>query len=107
LVDRPLTGAEAGAGPITCTLTPQIGALGLQLDLTVPALGPDEVLAIETDDPAIWVSPPVLRRDGAHLTALSDMIHAENDSFAFNRSTLRVTLIGNGQAIEMIGCAAG
>jgi DsbC/DsbD-like thiol-disulfide interchange protein len=104
LVDRPLTGAEAGAGPVTCALTP--GDHGLTITATIPLgdTGGTEVVVIETSDPQVWVSEADVTRQGQTLTAEADLIHSSGGGFALDRSGVRITVLGRDRAVDLQGC---
>lgn len=105
LLNQPLTAQEAGVGAVTCTLTPIDG--GMQIT-TVAALtsSPDaESIIIETADPFVWVSEPKVTRTPTQITATSDLIHANGDAFAVDRSGIRMTVLSRGRAVDIQGCS--
>lgn len=106
LVDRPLTGEEAGAQAI-CTVAPDVGGASLTVSLAMPSLGPDEVVVIESADPGLWVSETVARRDGGTLVATAEALARDGGPLAIDRSSLRITVLGEGKAVDVQGCEAG
>jgi len=106
LINRPLTAAEAGVTAATCTFAPSDQGMTISAQVTVPATGGQEAVAIETGDPAIWVSEPQVSRSGGSITASALMIHAEGASFALNRQDIRITVLGSDHAVDVRGCSA-
>ncbi|WP_224816196.1 protein-disulfide reductase DsbD domain-containing protein [Hasllibacter sp. MH4015] len=104
LSDRPLTAAEAGAGPVTCAVEPISDGLRVTVRAQVPDTGNDETMVVEHRDPMIWVSEAVGQRQGGWLIAVADVIPADHGPFALNRSDLRITVIGSRQAVELNSC---
>lgn len=104
LVDRPMTGAEAGVSGVTCQLSPTETGLHIVATITMPQAGLNEVVVIETNDPRVWVSEPVAVRAGGTLIAEAEMIHLEGGAFAVDRSALRFTVLGSAKAVDVMGC---
>lgn len=106
LVDRPLTGEEAGA-QASCALTPEGEGLELTVRLSLPVLGPNEAVVIESSDPGLWVSEAVSAREGGTLVATAETLARDGGPAAVDRSSLRITVLGEGQAVDIQGCQAG
>jgi DsbC/DsbD-like thiol-disulfide interchange protein len=104
LSDRPLTGTEAGAGDVRCSVEPISDGLRVTVTAEVPGTGADEALVLEHRDPQIWVSEASTRRDGGTITAVADVVPPDHGPFALDRSDLRVTVIGTRMAVELDGC---
>lgn len=107
LTDRPLTGAEAGAGQIICALSPISDGLRVEARIPLPSLGHAEAVVFELPDPSIWISEAEARRDGGMLHAEADIVPAAAGPFALDRSDLRITVLAQGRAVEMTGCRGG
>lgn len=104
LSDRPLTAAEAGAGPARCAVEPISDGLRVTVSATLPPTGNDETVVVEHRDPQIWVSEAVTRRDGGTIRATADVVPADSGPFALDRSDLRITVIGTRMAVELDDC---
>ncbi|WP_084667890.1 protein-disulfide reductase DsbD domain-containing protein [Nioella nitratireducens] len=104
LADRPLTRAEAGAGSIACTLTPISDGLRIEATIPIARQGGAEVVVFELPDPGTWISEAETARHGNTLTATADIVPPDAGPFALDRSTLRITVLGDGRAVEMTGC---
>lgn len=106
LVDQPLTAEEADAQAI-CTMAPGADGVGLTVHLAMPPLGRNEVVVIESDDPGLWVSEATSQRDGDTLVATVEALARDGGPLAIDRSGLRITVLGEGKAVDIQGCQAG
>ncbi len=106
LVDRPMTGEEAGA-QATCSLAPGGEGLAVTARLALPPLGGEEVVVIESADPGLWLSETEVARDGGTLVATAEVLARDGGPAAVDRSSLRITVLGGGQAVDIQGCGAG
>ncbi|SEM76342.1 Thiol-disulfide interchange protein, contains DsbC and DsbD domains [Loktanella fryxellensis] len=102
LLDQPQV-----AGHATCRVTPQADGVRLDATLTLPPTGGAEALVIEAGDPQIWVSEPVIARQGGTLTATATMTRGSGQAIAFDRGAVRFTVLGQDRATEVRGCTAG
>jgi len=107
LVDRPMTGAEAGMGPITCALSPSKDGLHVAASLPIADTGGREVVVIEAGNDDIWVSETTVTRTGGALAVGADMVHYSGGAFAIDRSAIRFTVLGRDRTVEVEGCSAG
>lgn len=106
LVDRPMTAEEAGARA-TCTVAPRGDGLALAVRVAMPPIGPAEAVVIEAADPALWVSEAAAAREGGTLVATAEVLAPGGGPVALDRSSLRITVLGDGAAVDIRGCAAG
>jgi len=104
LADRPLNAAEAGAGRVSCDLTPIRDGLRVTARIPLPRQGSDETVVFELPDPAIWISEAMTQRSGGTLTATADIVPPDAGPFAMDRSSLRMTVLAGGSAVELTGC---
>ncbi|MGI3186018.1 protein-disulfide reductase DsbD domain-containing protein [Nioella aestuarii] len=104
LADRPLSAAEAGAGRVSCDLTPIRDGLRVEARIPLPRQGSDETVVFELPDPAIWISEAMVERSGNILTASADIVPPDAGPFAMDRSSLRMTVLAGGSAVELTGC---
>lgn len=96
----------APRGMARCALAPIADGLRLDMTLEVPAQGGQEWVFVETGRADLWVSPAVVDRDGAHLNAVIELVPPEARPFTLDRSALRITVLGETRAVEMLGCQA-
>lgn len=106
LVDRPMTAEEAGARA-TCAVAPDGDGLALTVRLAMPPLGPEEAVVIESGDPSLWVTEPSAAREGPVLVATARARPRAKGPLALDRSGLRITVLGEGRAVDIHGCQAG
>lgn len=92
---------------VTCQVDPIDD--GLRLTATIPTRGlaSGAEAVIETADPGIWVSEPVLSTSDGALVAVADLVPADAAPFALDRSGLRFTLLSGADAVEIQGCTGG
>ncbi|WP_233193008.1 protein-disulfide reductase DsbD domain-containing protein [Acidimangrovimonas sediminis] len=104
LTDGPESAAKAGVKDVSCTVAPSADGLALTARLRMPPLPGKELTVVELPDPAIWVSEAKTTRQGDTLTAVADIV-PPSKSFALDRSQLTITVLGQGRAVELHGCA--
>ena len=103
---RPATAREAGVRSHRCTVSAVAGGLRVRAEIDMVALGPDEVVVIETANPSVWVSEATTRRDGSRLVAETDLVAHDRKPFALDRSGLTISVLAQGRAVELSGCPA-
>lgn len=106
LINRPLNEAEAGVQAASCTFEPSDQGIMISASIRMPPAGGLEAMVIEAGNPAIWVSEPKVTRNGDEITASALMIHAGGESFALDRSDIRMTVLGSNHAVDVQGCTA-
>jgi hypothetical protein len=65
-----------------------------------------EVVAFETADPAVWVAQAVTAREGGELVTMTELVPPDGAPFALDRSTVTLTILAGGGAVEVRGCPA-
>ncbi|MEO1537359.1 MAG: protein-disulfide reductase DsbD domain-containing protein [Pseudomonadota bacterium] len=90
-------------GGIECDIAPISDGLRLTAR-TGSAAFSAEVVVIEVSTPDVWVSPSEMSQSGSNLVAEVEMVPPNAQPFALARSGVRMTLIGNGRALELRGC---
>lgn len=90
-------------GQFACNIEPI--ADGLRLIASTPEPSMETALAVvETSDVDVWVSPGTMSRSTGNLVTTVEMVPPSAQPFALARNDVRLTLIGDGAAIEMQGC---
>ena len=107
LAAQPMTGGKANVGDVTCVIDPISDGLRMTATIDVSQTGASEFVVIEPSDPRIWVSQAEVSRVGEALSATVEMVHPSGQPFAFDRSGVRITVLGDDQAIDLHGCTAG
>ena len=109
LAERPVTARSAGLSAASCTLEPgaRPDRMRLTAQLDMPRLGRDELAVFELADEGVWIADTATRREGGRLLAEADLILlGGGGGFALDRSALRITVLGDGKAVELTGCPA-
>jgi DsbC/DsbD-like thiol-disulfide interchange protein len=88
-----------------CQIVPNGGALRLNLRIPI-SRAKNEFPVIETANPDVWVATSKTWREGTHLLAQADLYPPQGVPYVFDRSALRVTVVSDGRARELSGCAA-
>lgn len=107
MIDRPLSAAEAGVGDVICAVQPIHDGLRVTATMDVASTGGAEFVVIETENAQVWVSEADVTRSGNQLQATVDMVHMSGAAFALDRSTIRITILGQNQAVDIQGCSGG
>ncbi|MEP2920734.1 protein-disulfide reductase DsbD domain-containing protein [Sulfitobacter sp.] len=107
LAERPYSASEAGAGNVTCTMSPSQDGLNITATLQLPSTGGTEHVVIETGRDDVWVSEAVTSRNGKTLTATSEMVPVTTGALGLDRSAMRFTVLGSSYAVDLHGCTSG
>lgn len=107
LAQRPFSASEAGVRGTTCAIAPSGNGLSLEARIDMPRTGDHEIVVVESGNPSIWTSEMSSRRQDRVLTAKGELVHNEGRAFALDRSAIRITVLGRGQAVEITGCEPG
>lgn len=99
IADRPKRG-----GAMTCRISPIADGLRLVATSDMPRMGASEVVVIETGEAGVWVSNAITSRRGGQISAEVEMVPPSAQPFALARSDVRMTVLAEGRAVEMIGC---
>lgn len=92
---------------ITCTVAPISDGLRLTAEVVLPSQGQDEVAVIEVGRPDIWVSEAETARQGDVLKVQADLVPPNAAPFSLDRSKVRMTVLGQKGAADLIGCDGG
>jgi DsbC/DsbD-like thiol-disulfide interchange protein len=106
LARRAATAGEAGVTGVACTIDPIADGLRLTARLRLPNPGADEVVAIETSDPEVWVAEATSSRSAGELVAVTELVAPAGTPFALDRSGVTLTILAAGKAVEVQGCPA-
>lgn len=107
LSDRPLTADEAGVATVACRIEPIEDGMRVAYSVAMPPMGGTEEAVVEFADPTVWVAEASADRDGGELTVIADLVPSHAAPFALSRENLRLTVFGNGGAVDIRGCSAG
>ncbi len=104
LADQPRPAAEAGLTALRCAVEPIDDGLRVTATLDMPALGAEETVVVEDRQGDVWVSEAMSLRTGNRLIATADMIGQPGQPFVLNRGDVRVTVLSEDSAVEVLGC---
>ena len=107
MADRPYSGDEVGLRDIRCEISVGDRGVAVRAQVDIPPSGGREVVVFETGDPGIYVAEAKTSRQGRQLTAQTEMMRMDGKMFALDRSRIRVTILGEDQAVDITGCPAG
>ena len=107
MAQRPFSAREAGVRSATCSVRPTQDGMQVETRIDLPRAKGEEVVILEPGNPLLWASEMNSRRKDGALVSVGEVIHSEGRSFALNRSDMRITVLSNGQAVEINGCTAG
>lgn len=107
LSDRPLTAGEAGVATVACRVEPISDGMRVAYSVDMPSMGGTEEAVVEFADPTVWVAEASADRDGGALTVIADLVPSDAAPFALSREDLRLTVFGDGGAVDIRGCSAG
>lgn len=107
LADRPYSERDAKVGRVTCRIEPKGKRTMVRAEIDMPSLGGEEVVVVETADPAIWVSEAEVYRTGRRLVAEAEMVSMQGGAMMVDRSGLRFTVLGQSRAVDIRGCTGG
>ncbi|PWE32309.1 hypothetical protein DDZ14_11315 [Maritimibacter sp. 55A14] len=107
LADQPVSATAAGVSGATCRITPIKNGLRITARIGVAPLGgPKETVVFELADPDIWVGEAETHREGGTLVAETEFVSYAEGGIVLDRSRLRLTLLGDRQAVDIQGCPA-
>lgn len=106
LAAQPTDAGKANLAGISCQIDPISDGLKVTATLRLPKYGPSETVAFETGQPDIWVAQSRTRRTGDHLVSTTDFVPPSGAPFALDRSKIRLTVIAEDRAFEVLGCPA-
>ncbi|WP_157982057.1 protein-disulfide reductase DsbD domain-containing protein [Oceanicella sp. SM1341] len=100
---------QAGVTEVSCTLVPQ--GDGFDIDARVrfdhALSAAPQVVMMESPVEDLWIEPADPQLEGGHtVSARAAIDYLGAGPLALDRSSLRVTLIGGGRAVEIHGCPA-
>lgn len=101
---RPMTAREGRVGAVRCEVQPISDGLRLTAEIDLPRLGGTEAAVFELADPSIWVSEAATVREGPVVRARAELVPPDGAPFALDRSSVRITVLGETQAVDIHGC---
>ena len=102
-----VSGPNAGVGAVTCRAEPIDDGLRVTSRIDWPGAGGREHVVMELPGSDVWISDATVARDGGYLVAVADMVPPSGAPFALDRSSVRITILAGGRALNIEGCTGG
>ncbi len=106
LTQQATAAGDAGVSRVSCVVDPIDDGLRLTARLRMPDPGAPEMVAFETADPGVWVATSVTQREGGDLVSMTELVPPDGAPFMLDRSEVVITVLSQGQAVEIQGCPA-
>lgn len=87
-----------------CLLRPIANGFAITGQIEVPSQGRSEAVVFEMQNRDVWITDATVTRRGGYIDATSQMLLSGNRSFSVDRSRMRLTVIGDRGAVEIMGC---
>ena len=105
LAARPLSADAGGVHAVSCQIIPNEDGMHITASITFNNNAPDIDLAvIEFAAPNIWIDQSGLEQSQKAVTAQADLVSFTDAPLVVDQDKLRITLIGDQNAIEINGC---
>jgi DsbC/DsbD-like thiol-disulfide interchange protein len=107
LKTEPVTATAQHLNLVTCTLRPD--GEGFRLSAMVELAGPapaSTVTLFEAGNPDIWIGTSTTSVSGRSLSVVAPLENYGAGGLVIDRSELRLTVLGNGIALDIQGCPA-
>lgn len=105
LANQPVSARAGGVRSATCAVEPIDDGLRVTARIDMPDIG-SEIAVLEVPDKSIWVSQSSMSRQAGVLEATAEMVPSNTAPFLLNRSEIRITVLGDRKAVEIVGCPA-
>lgn len=107
LATKPRSAKAGGVKSISCQVDHTSDGLNITANITFKNSAPKvQQAVIEFAQPNIWINQTTLKTTGKSMTAKAELVSYSGEPFFMDRRKLRVTLIGQSNAIEINGCPA-
>lgn len=107
LKDSPLSARSGGLRSATCSLTPYGSGVDITANLKfASALNGPRTTVIEYANPDIWIDIAQTSTKGSNLTADASIEYYGDGMLTIDRSAIRITVLENNRAVEILGCPA-
>lgn len=92
-------------GRAQCVTAPIADGVRVTARIDLPPV-PGEIAMFELRSTPMWVSEPVMQREGRFLMATVDFVPDDGRPFPLSPDDLRITVLGAAEAVQIDGCAA-
>lgn len=103
----PITAAEAGIRQVSCTVAPVDDGFAITAHFTTSTSLTDSALTVfEYPHSDVWISEARTTRSGNEVTVTSMLQSYSEAPLVLDRSRMRLTVLDQGQAVDIQGCPA-
>jgi DsbC/DsbD-like thiol-disulfide interchange protein len=106
LANAPKSAIALGADDVSCSVAPIKDGVRVTAHFSMPPLAQNgaETLVFEHRDRSVWASGAQVTRHGDHVTAVADLVPPNAKPFDLDGDDLRLTILADGSAAELVGC---
>lgn len=106
LAEVPQSATALGAGDVSCTFVPIKDGVRVTAHFSMPPLAQNgaETVVFEHRDRSVWASGAQVTRQGDHVIAVADLVPPDAKPFDLEGDDLRMTILADGRAAELVGC---
>lgn len=104
---KPLSAKSNTAISARCKVEPTDAGMEITANINTGSQSQNiQHVAIEFPNPNIWVDEPIMRKHNDSIVAKAELTSYSDQPFILDRRKLKITLLGNKRAIEILGCPA-
>ncbi|MHA3978026.1 protein-disulfide reductase DsbD domain-containing protein [Halovulum sp. GXIMD14794] len=104
---RPVSAKAAGFSGAGCSIRPEGDGYAMTALLDYPGTpAKPEMVVFETGAEDVWITPERISTGSGGLRIDASVEYFGDGAFALDRSALRLTMFGEGQPVELLGCPA-
>ena len=105
LANAPYSKIEADLRAVSCTFSPSDDAMEIDVQLSLPPTGGQEIVMLEYSREGHWVSMQLPKRSGQMLSAKGFLHSDAGRPIGVQRADVNITVIGSNYAVEAGTCA--
>lgn len=106
LASRPVDAGTGGLSTIACSLQSNGHLLELTAQMEFDRPVAAEIVMVEAPIEDLWIADADIALTGQVITATTQLDYFGDGPLVLDRAALRLTVIGDGQAVEIQGCPA-
>ena len=103
---RPASADEAGVTAVSCRIFPAGDGVLLRSEVALAGVGASDLLVVEVADPQIWAFRSDTTASDGVLVNETELHHSGGLPVVLSRSQIRLTVLGEGLAVDIQGCPA-
>lgn len=103
---RPVSAEEAGVTAVSCRISPAGDGVLLRSEVALAAAGASDLLVVEVADPRLWAFRSETTASDGVLVNETELHHSGGLPVVLSRAQIRLTVLGEGLAVDIRGCPA-